>query len=78
MSAHKILSIAWLWVLALALSALLAAAGARWSAPLPIRGDLVGALLLLPPLATALAVLRRWSLPVEGTESSRPSEETQA
>jgi hypothetical protein len=74
----KIAPVARLWLLSLALSALLAAAGARWSAPLPVRGDLVVALLLLPPLATALVVLGRWPLPVEGTESFRTSEEKRA
>jgi hypothetical protein len=75
---RKIRFIAALWALALALSALLAGAGERWSAPLPIRGDLVAALLLLPPLATALVVLLRWPLPVDARESSRSSEESQA
>jgi hypothetical protein len=70
--------VARLWALALALSALLAAAGVRWPAPLPIRADLVGALLVLPPLVVALVLLRRWSLPGEGGESIRTSEENGA
>jgi hypothetical protein len=78
MIAPKIRQIAWLWALALVLSALLAAAGQRWPTPLPIRGELVAALLLLPPLATALVVLLRWRLPGEGTESKPTSEETRA
>jgi hypothetical protein len=75
---HKFGPVARLWIFALGLSGLLAWAGQRWSAPPPIRADLVVALLLLPPLATALLVLRRWALPVEGTESVRTSEETRA
>ena len=51
------------WSLALALSAVLAAAGERWPAPLPIRPDLVWALVLLPPLLMALVLLSSWSLP---------------
>ena len=54
MTPSKIRAVARLWALALALSAALAAAGERWSAPLPIRGDWVAALVLLPPLAMAL------------------------
>ena len=78
MSARKLGPVARLWTLALALSGLLAWAGQRWSAPPPIRADLVVALLLLPPLATALVVLWRWTLPDEGTESTRTSEEKRA
>jgi len=70
--------VARLWTLALALSGLLVWAGQRWSSPPPIRADLVLALLLLPPLATVVVVLRRWALPVEGTESVPTSEETRA
>ena len=51
------------WALALALSALLAAAGERWPEPLPIREGLVWALVLLPPLAMAGVLLAGWSLP---------------
>lgn len=51
------------WSLALALSAVLAAAAERWPEPLPIRPALVWALVLLPPLAMALVLLAGWSLP---------------
>jgi hypothetical protein len=76
MTARKFRQIAGLWAFALVLSAALAAAGQRWPvAPSP-RADVVVALLLLPPLLTALAVLARWRLPGEGTESVRSSQET--
>lgn len=52
-----------LWSLALALSALLAAAGERWPAPLSVQPLLVWLLVLLPPLAVALWLLAHWSLP---------------
>ena len=51
------------WSLALALSAVLAAAAERWPEPLPIRPALVWALVLLPPLGMALVLLSAWSLP---------------
>lgn len=51
------------WSLALALSAVLAAAAERWPEPLPIRPAVVWALVLLPPLAMALLLLAGWSLP---------------
>jgi hypothetical protein len=51
------------WSLALALSAILAAAGGRWPDPLPIRPLLVWSLVLLPPLALALLLVAGWSLP---------------
>lgn len=51
------------WSLALALSAVLAAAAERWPEPLPIRPAVVWALVLLPPLAMALVLLAGWSLP---------------
>jgi hypothetical protein len=78
MTPSKIRAVARLWALALALSAALAAAGERWSAPLPIRGDWVAALVLLPPLAMALWLLVPWPQPGEGGESDPISEDTQA
>ena len=74
----KLRAVARLWALALALSALLAAAGQRWPQPPPIRGDLVAALLLLPPLAMGLVLFARWALPGEGGESDPNREDTQA
>jgi hypothetical protein len=78
MTPDKIRAVARLWALALALSAVLAAAGERWSAPLPIRGDVVAALLLVPPLAMALWLAGRWLLPGEGGDSDPISEDTRA
>ncbi len=78
MTPAKIRAVARLWALALALSAALVAAGEHWSAPPPIRGDWVAALVLLPPLAMALWLLGRWALPGEGGESDRISEDTRA
>jgi hypothetical protein len=78
MTVAKLRAVARLWAFALAFSALLAAAGQRWPQPLPIRGDLVAALLVLPPLAMAVLLLARWSLPGEGGESDPNSEDTQA
>ncbi len=52
-----------LWSLALAISALLAAAGQRWPDPLPVQPALVWLLVLLPPLVVGLWLLTRWSLP---------------
>jgi hypothetical protein len=78
MTPSKIRAVARLWALALALSAALAAAGERWSAPLPIRGDWVAALVLLPPLAMALWLLVPWAPPGEGGESDPISEDTRA
>jgi membrane protein implicated in regulation of membrane protease activity len=66
MTGPKLRSLLGLWTLALGISALLAAAGGRWSAPLPIRADLVAFLLLAPPLATLAWLLRHWRLPVAG------------
>lgn len=63
MNALKIRQVLQLWSLALAISAALAAAGQRWSDPLPIGDRLVWGLLLLPSLAMVLLLLGRWSLP---------------
>jgi hypothetical protein len=52
-----------LWALALGLSALLVAAGSRWSAPLVPDGRLVWALVLGPPLLMALWLVASWRLP---------------
>jgi hypothetical protein len=52
-----------LWALALALSALLAAAGQRWPAPLPLQPAVVWLLVLLPPLAVGVWLLAHWALP---------------
>ena len=49
-----------LWSLALAVSALLAAAGQRWPASLPVQPVLVWLLVLLQPLAVGLWLLARW------------------
>ena len=59
----KIPQLLGLWGLALGMSAALAAAGQRWPDPLPIRGDLILALLLAPPLAVLAWLLLRWRLP---------------
>jgi membrane protein implicated in regulation of membrane protease activity len=66
MTGPKLRSLLGLWTLALGLSALLAAAGQRWSAPLPIRVDLLAFLLLAPPLATVVWLLRHWRLTAAG------------
>ncbi len=63
MTSAKIRQVLQLWALALAISAALAAAGQRWSEPLPIGDSLVWGLLLLPSLAMVLLLLGRWSLP---------------
>ena len=47
-----------LWLLALALSALLVAAGRHWPEPLQPDGRLVWPLLLLPPALLAFALWR--------------------
>jgi hypothetical protein len=59
----KLAGVARLWALALAISALLAAAGERWPSPLPQQPTLVWLLVWLPPLATGLWLLARWRLP---------------
>jgi hypothetical protein len=65
MTSAKIRQVLQLWAFALAISAALAAAGQRWSEPLPMRDWLIWALLLLPSLGMVLLLLRRWSLPVD-------------
>jgi hypothetical protein len=60
--AAKIPQLLGLWALALGMSAALAAAGQRWPDPLPIRGELILALLLAPPLAVLAWLLWRWRL----------------
>ncbi len=59
------------WSLALALSAVLAAAAERWPEPLPIRPAVIWALVLLPPLAMALLLLAGWSLPARPATGAR-------
>ena len=63
LAATKLGGVLRLWALALALSALLAAAGERWPSPLPLQPALVWLLLTLPPLALALWLLAHWRLP---------------
>jgi hypothetical protein len=86
MTANKLLQVARLWAVALALSALLAAAGRRWPETPPIQAAAVLALVLLPPLAMALWLLLRWRLPAgasregefpRGPESPTPAQERQ-
>ena len=60
------------WSLALAASALLAAAGERWPEPLTIRPGVVTALLLLPPLAMLAWLAVRWRLPQEPARGENP------
>ena len=60
------------WVLALAMSAGLAAAGGRWPEPLPIWPPLVWGLLLLPPALMALLLLSRWPLPSAPPAATAP------
>jgi hypothetical protein len=64
--AAKVRSLALLWGLALLVSAALVLAGRRWSDPLTPHAPVVWALLLLPPLATGLWLLRDWSVPAAG------------
>ncbi|MFN5194472.1 MAG: hypothetical protein ACK5E6_08610 [Cyanobacteriota bacterium] len=49
-----------LWLVALAASALLVAAGARWPDPLPVQLPVVALLVLLPPGLVAGWLLARW------------------
>jgi hypothetical protein len=59
----KLAGVVRLWALALAISALLAAAGERWPAPLLLQPPLVWSLVWLPPLGMGLWLLARWRLP---------------
>jgi uncharacterized membrane protein (UPF0136 family) len=63
MPPSKLQEVGRLWSLALALSALLVAAGARWSRSLPVVPAVVAVLVLGPPLLMALVLLARWRLP---------------
>ncbi len=60
------------WAVALLLSALLVAAGHRWSDPLQPTAPVVWTLLLLPPALMALWIAVRWRRPLagEGGEST--------
>ena len=58
----KLAGVVRLWALALAISAVLAAAGERWPAPLPLQPSLVWGLVWLTPLGMGLWLLVRWRL----------------
>lgn len=60
------------WALALALSAILVAAGQRWPQPLAPLPAAVWALLLLPGLAMALLLRARWSLQTPADAARAP------
>jgi hypothetical protein len=60
-----------LWSLALVLSAVLAAAGQRWPAPLAPDARLVWALVLGPPLLMALWLAASWRLHPEAPAGDR-------
>lgn len=62
MTSSKTRAVLRLWALALALSAVLVAAGERWPEPLQPRGDVIAVLLLALPLAMVLWLLGRWRL----------------
>ena len=62
MTSSKTRSVMRLWALALAISAVLVAAGERWPEPLQPRGDVIAVLLLALPLAMVLWLLGRWRL----------------
>ena len=66
--ATKLRQIGLLWFLALGLSAALVGAGRRWPDPLVPASGPIWILLLLPPLAMALWLLWRWTLPAPGQE----------
>jgi hypothetical protein len=76
MTPSKLQEVGRLWSLALALSALLAAAGRRWPLPLPIVPPVVVVLVLGPPLLMALVLVARWRLPAvdQGGESPQATE----
>ena len=50
------------WALSLMLSAVLAAAGERWPAALPINPPLVAALVLVPPLVMLIWLGWHWTV----------------
>ena len=62
MSSSKTRTVLLLWALALALSAVLAAAGERWPQPLQPQALPIGVLLIGLPALMALWLLSRWSL----------------
>lgn len=62
MTSSKTRAVLRLWALALAISAVLVAAGERWPEPLQPRGDVIAVLLLALPLAMVLWLLGRWRL----------------
>ena len=64
--ATKVQQVGLLWFLALGVSAALVGAGRRWPDPLPPSAGTIWILLLLPPLAMALWLLRGWSVPPAG------------
>ena len=66
--ASKLRQIGLLWLLALGMSAALVVAGRRWPDPLSAAAGPIWTLLLLPPLAMALWLLGRWTLPAPGQE----------
>jgi hypothetical protein len=62
MTLSKTRTVLRLWALALALSAVLVAAGERWPEPLQPRGDVIAVLLCALPLVMVLWLLGRWRL----------------
>lgn len=62
MTLSKTRTVLRLWALALALSAVLVAAGERWPEPLQPRGDVIALLLFALPLVMVLWLLGRWRL----------------
>ncbi|TVS05682.1 MAG: hypothetical protein EA413_05925 [Cyanobium sp. PLM2.Bin73] len=77
-SGRVLRSVLGLWALALALSAALAAAGARWPTPLAPDGRLVWALVLGPPLLMALWLAASWRLPQDPPGGDRGESGDQA
>ena len=59
------------WVLALALSAAVVAAGARWPQPLTPDSRWLGVLVLGVPLLMGLALLSRWAPPAPPPDRGR-------
>lgn len=66
--ALKLRQIGLLWFLSLGVSAALVGAGRRWPDSLTPASGPIWTLLLLPPLAMALWLLGRWTLPAPGQE----------